>query len=116
MYHYEWASFRGVLENILTRGGKNIFQIFDSLTDEEIQCHFTDEDIPQVGTLIQKRVLVYGRVRYDRVGRPVHIEVEKFEGILDDDVGKISEAPATNIAGGVDSVDYVRKIRNGESL
>ena len=117
LYHYEWASFRGVLENITTHGDSNVFSIFDSLTDHEIPCHFSDEDTARVGSMIKKRINVYGRTRFDRSGLPIHIDVEEFHTVCgDEDLIKISEAPPTNITGGMDSVEYVRRIRDGKSF
>ena len=117
LYHYEGASFRGVLENITTHGDTNVFSIFDSLTDHEIPCHFSDEDTARVGSLIKQRINVYGRTRFDRSGLPVYIDVEEFHPVCsEEDLIKISEAPPTNITGGIDSVEYVRRIRDGKSI
>jgi hypothetical protein len=115
LYHYEYTFFRGRLNDILTSHGAHEFVIRDLLTDKSITCIFPPEEHEKVGTLLLKRVEVHGKAKFTRKGEPISIEVADFDALPETSL-KISEAAGIDITGGMDAVDYVRKIRNGETI
>lgn len=117
MYRYETTTFRGILEDVRTHDEANVFEMYDPLTSQKITCHFKAGCEKAVGELLTRRVFVYGRAKFDRKDNPMSIEVEQFRGIREPhELPKISETPPVDITGGVDSVEYVRRIRSGDGL
>lgn len=110
------SSLCGTLDTIHIHGDRHDFEIFDVLTDRPVKCFFDPDQIEKAGALVSKRVIVYGRVRYSVKGVPLAIYVSDFDPIPDADMIDIFAAPGIDITSGMDAVEYVRKIRNGEAI
>ena len=110
---FEITSFRGRLERVSLHDERT-FVIYDILTDEPIDCTFSEEDIPKVAENLGRRVSVHGKACFEQ-GKPVSIEIAEFRG-LSDDILDMSKTEGVDITGGMDSADYVRALRNGEAI
>lgn len=114
-YTHRQASFRGRLYDITTHGGKHNFEIFDTITNESIVCNFQQDQYEKVGLLLRKRVIVYGKARYSPKGDLLSIDVTDFDAIPDSPI-RISEFEKIDVPSGFDSVDFIRKVRDGKCL
>lgn len=116
-YKQRHMSFRGRLDVINAHGNVHDFEIFDVLTDQKIRCIFPEERYEEVGRLLKKRVVVYGKVRISKSGVPLFMDVSDFRGLPStDEIPNILEMAPLEIPGGLDAVEYVRRIRNGENI
>jgi len=73
----ELGSIEGKLEVISSRRGLH-FVIYDSLKNRPVTCYFKDDFIEKVLTAFNKRVYVFGLIKYRRGGIPYSIQIEKF--------------------------------------
>lgn len=73
----EIGSIEGWLESISVHR-KRVFSIWDLLTDDRIECRFSDELFETAQAALRHRVSVSGTIRYDRCSRPVSISVEEI--------------------------------------
>jgi len=73
----ELGSIEGKLEVISSRRGLH-FVIYDSLKNRPISCYFKDDFIEKVLSAFNKRVYVFGLIKYRKGGVPYSIQVEKF--------------------------------------
>ncbi len=114
-YHSEITTFNGKLYDIRTSDDHHEFVIQEEATGQKIKCIFPETEIDRLSEgFLHKQIEVYGKARFTDKGVPVAIEIHDFDKIPDPKYLKISEAPPMDITGGIDPVDYVRKIRNGE--
>lgn len=91
------------------------FIIYDLLDDSAIRCVFREEMIKQVKSLMQRRVLVEGEVRYDRDGRPSRIAVKRIRAASSNKRPvRFGPGEEIDITGGVESAEYVRRMRDAE--
>jgi hypothetical protein len=116
-YRHRFGSFRGRLEDISTHGGHHNFVIYDLITDQPIRCAFNQERYLEVGALLKKRVVVYGKAHYTPSGSVASIDVDDFRGLpAPDELPKISECPGIDLPPDFDSVQFIRNLRNAESV
>ena len=116
-YYSEFTTFCGKLFDIRTSDGLHEFIIQDEATSRKITCVFPPNEVDRVGNgFLQKRIEVYGKARFSDKGIPISIEISDFEKTTAPKYPRISAAPPMRITGGIDPVDYVRKIRNGERM
>ncbi len=109
---FDMATFEGKLETISIHDHAH-FVIWETLTNSQVKCLVPPDRLPLAWSLLGKRVAVYGRVRYNRLGRPVSIDVEDIRSLKDiselpqpKDIGKV------DITGGMSSEDFVRRMRD----
>ncbi len=112
-YHYEYTSFRGRLNDIRTSFGAHECVVRDFLTNQEIRCTYPEKRDSEIAALLLKRVEVSGKAKFTERGQLVSIQIDRFQELPAARL-KISDAKAVDITGGMDSVEYIRKIRNGE--
>lgn len=78
-----YGTIEGNLLALKIKGRLN-FSIWETLTGKEVKCFFGDELYDDVISSIRKRVSVYGLIHYNKVGRPLKIEIEKLIQFPDD--------------------------------
>ena len=80
------ATLIGKLETVTVHGGKPAFFIYDPLTGEKIICHIPEERMAEAKDALDThphRVSVTGKVKYNRAGKPISIEVADFTPLRD---------------------------------
>jgi len=109
------GSLEGQLDAISVHGSRR-FTIWDRVTGAPIRCRFPHEELDRILSLLGRRVLVAGRVRYYRNGTPQSIsEITEIrdrspsENAPDVIFGSV---PSDYITSGKDSVDYIRTLRD----
>lgn len=110
---YEWTSIRGLLYQITWSDGITRCRIREALHETEIACIVSPELLATVKEALPHRVDLYGRAKSNRIDGVVSIDVEKIE-ILPDESPSIKDMPAIDITDGVDSVEYIARLRGGE--
>lgn len=78
-----YGTVEGKLQALKIRGKPN-FSIWETLTGKEIKCFFDYEVYNDVISAINKRVLVYGLIHYNKRGRPLRVEIKKLTEFPDD--------------------------------
>jgi len=107
----EFIAIEGKLDTISTRSYDHFF-IWETLTNNRVQCRATAEQVEQAKQGLRKRVQVYGRANYVR-GKITSMDVESLRILREAhelpqprDIGKV------NITGGMSSEDYIRELRD----
>jgi len=118
-FYYVDTELEGRLEGIVVHGREPEFYIYDLLTDDRTRCIFSPEFIPQVADLIKTRarVRVSGRARYTQKHKPTIVQVDYFEALpAEQDLPTLEDLHKMdiNITGGLDPVEYVRRLRDVE--
>ncbi|MGA2440596.1 MAG: hypothetical protein ABSH08_06540 [Tepidisphaeraceae bacterium] len=111
--YHEWTTIRGELNQITVEGGSTEFRITHGLTGAKIPCSFDPTLIDEVKDALPSRVEVSGRTRFNRAKQPVSISVSRIRRLPESGV-RISQAPAIQIADGMDSVEYLERVRGGD--
>jgi hypothetical protein len=109
---YEWTTVRGILYQITWNDGVTRCRIRESLNHTEIPCLVTPELLNTVKDALPHRVDLYGRAKSNRLEGIMAIEVERVE-ILPDLEQSMQSTPAIHITGGMDSREYVERLRGG---
>lgn len=113
-YYYEDSALEGSLLSIDIHG-KPAFGIFDPLTRQRIICRFDRAIQATVVGALGSRVMVEGRVKYNRAGNPVSIEVGQLDVMPSiDDLPQFGPGGHIDITGGIPSEVYVRRQRDAE--
>jgi hypothetical protein len=113
------TELEGRLEELSVHGETPEFRIYDILTGRSTECEFNPDDIDRVADLIKNksRVRVRGLVRYDVLYRAASIKVESFVALREQrELPQMSDLHRAkiNITGGMDSVEFVRGLRDAE--
>jgi hypothetical protein len=110
----ELGTFVGVLETLTVRG-KTRFMIWDVITGTRIECLIPRQKLDEAHRAFNKRVAVYGLVRYARTGKPKSIQVRDLRVKRGwDDMVRAADLPVIDITRGVDPTEYVRRLRDEE--
>jgi len=113
-YLYSGGTIEGRLETFNVHG-TNTFTIYDVLTDEKTVCEFPESLYSEAYGAVSSRVAVTGRIKYNRDGRPVSMTVESIRKLREaKDLPQIRSGEQIDITGGIDSVEYIRKMRDAE--
>lgn len=113
-YYYEDSAIEGMLLSIDIHG-KPTFGIFDRLTKQRIACHFDRSIKDRIVAALDQRVMVEGRVKYNRAGLPVSIDLDDFSVLPGvEDLPQFGRGEHIDITGGVPSEVYVRRQRDAE--
>jgi hypothetical protein len=113
-YRYTYATLEGMLETLNVHGG-NAFTIYDVLTDHKTVCEFPEDLYAKAYAAVRKRVLVTGRIKYNRDGDPVSMTVETIrERRPAEALPQIRAGEEIDLTGGMDSAEYVRGMRDAE--
>lgn len=86
----DYGSIEGKLEVVSIRQSPK-FNLYDDLTDQAVVCHFEEIWLPDVMAAFDRRVSVWGDIRYRKDGLPVNIQVEGFRVF-----GTENELPSIN--------------------
>ena len=86
----DYGSIEGRLEVVSIRQSPK-FNLYDDLTDQAVVCHFKETRLPDVMAAFNRRVSVWGDIRYRKDGLPVNIQVEGFSVF-----GAENELPSIN--------------------
>ncbi len=108
----------GRLEALSVHGDPPDFCIYDPLANHEIRCVFSEEDVARAAELIKRhaRVQVTGTAKYNPSHVPVSIEVQEFHVLREQcELPQVRDLHAANIdiTHGEDTVEYVRRLRDG---
>lgn len=111
--YHEHTSLEGVLKTSSTHGGSHLC-IYDRITGDAIHCKLGDEMFKELfaSSNMNRRVSVTGLAFYKKE-KPVSISVESYEFLPSlQDVMPDRGPSGLNITGGMDSVEYLRSIRD----
>ncbi len=111
------ATLIGKLETVTVHGGKPAFFIYDPLTGEKIICHIPEDRMAEAKDALDThphRVSVTGKVKYNRAGKPISIEVADFTPLRDrHELPQMKDLEGIDLTGGVDPTEYIRRLRDG---
>ena len=110
----EYGSIDGKLEAINLHGTPR-FTVWDRITNAPVHCTFPRSGnwTQKVRSLLQRRVLVTGRIRYLKDGRPYSMSelTDLIDKTPDPSLPKGDFGSIPNLTGDMDSVEYVRRLR-----
>ena len=108
----ELGTIRGKLESLDIHQTYGL-SVWDILRRRRIECHFPPEIYETACGLMGRRVDASGKIRYSQEGVPIRMHVERMRVLSDHDaIGEVLNGPPMDITGGIDPVEYVRKIRD----
>jgi hypothetical protein len=110
------TTIEGSLDTIFGHDPRQLaFAVWDVLYRRRVRCEFTPELVEQVKRGVWERVRVHGLVRFDRLGRPVRVQVQSIE-VLPRTVTRPTAAAlrglVRGLTGGVPSEVWVRQMRD----
>lgn len=106
------TAIRGRLDQITVGVDTPQFRIIHGLTGAKIPCSFKSAQLEEIKRYLPARVEVRGEAKVTRQGSPRHITVFDLRRLPEDT--DISNLPSVNITDGMDSFEYVEKIRAGD--
>ena len=110
------GSISGVLETINVHNKANKFVIYPSIGPKKIICHFSENLIGQAVAAITKYIRVTGRFYYLKgEAFPHAVEVSEIQALpASEDLPNLADlrGKAPNATGNIDSVVFIRNIRN----
>lgn len=113
-YVYSYGSIEGrlLLLSALTR--QPSCKVVDEVTRTPVTCYFSDPDLEQqANNAYRDRVSVFGRIKYNRTGKPVSMNVSEFTLLRrESELPQIEQLFGINITGGKDAVDHIRGLRD----
>jgi hypothetical protein len=111
--YVDFSTIEGRLEVISVHEHNSLF-IWETLTNNRVECFVSDEQIKEAALLLNKRVTVSGRINY-RNHVPKTISVEGPIKVLrtSTELPQPKDIGPIDITGGVSSEQHVRRMRNG---
>lgn len=79
-----YGTIEGKLEMVSERHGLK-FIVTDPITDRGIKCNFDEKMLKDIVNAFDKRVSVYGLIRYNKNGDPLEVAVEEFRKLRERD-------------------------------
>jgi len=110
----DYGSVEGKLATLNSRQGKQ-FVVDDVLTGESITCYFSSAEVESVARKAwDHRVCAVGELRIDKqTGNPTSVKVDEIQILRDQkDIPQLDDIEGIDITGGMESSDYVRKLRD----
>ena len=104
------GSVEGTLE-ALTIHGQDAFAVYDSITGRRIDCRCDRETVDQAVAFLGRRILVHGKVRYDRQGQPKSVTVESMEALGEPPLTQPEEIRGLFADDPVDLAEWSRYVR-----
>jgi hypothetical protein len=111
--YLDYGTIEGRLETVSVRGRQHFF-VFETLTEQRVECLPQRDEFEKSLSLLGKRVAVSGRIRY-RNHKPTTIHVENLKVLRESselpqprDIGPI------DITGGLSSEEYIRRMRDAQ--
>lgn len=112
-HYFTETTLEGTLETINVHGSTE-FYIYDRMSGDPIRCFFDKNEVSDIIALIELRVRVHGNVKFTRDHDPVSMQVSSFEAVTQNAPSiRDLHKRGIDITGGKDSVEYIRKLRNG---
>ncbi len=91
------------------------FRIYDAIHGLGIPCYFDQEILEQVRSGLNKRVIVSGRIRSDRIGKPESMRVSNIE-VLEPRPERVTPSKLRGLGRGMTegklAEDYLRELRD----
>lgn len=89
------------------------YLIFNALAGRYAMCRFRPKDREKADALVGRRVSVSGKALIDESGFPYSVAVDEFDEFADPEtLPKFGPGEEIDITGGVDSAEFVRRLRN----
>jgi len=110
------GSIEGTLE-MVTLHGQRYFRVYDAVSGVGIPCYFPPEELENVRAGLGRRVSVTGRVRVNRQGDKLSLQVERFRIFPpEEELPKPSDVRGLvpDMTEGHLSEDYIRDLWNEE--
>jgi hypothetical protein len=79
-----YGSLEGKLQTISSRAGLN-FILYEALTDKPVRCTLKDDLLTTALKSFNKRIYVFGNLKYNSNNDPVSISVQELHVFLDDE-------------------------------
>jgi hypothetical protein len=110
------GSVTGSLDTIGRRGG-TYATIYDEVHGLAVRCKFDEDLLPQVKEAFGRRVIARGVVHYSDETGVSRVTLHELE-ILPERLPSVAEMYGAfpNFTGGLDSVEYVRRLRDERAL
>lgn len=92
------------------------FGVWEPVEHRRVECRFREDMLEEVRSALGRRVLVTGDVRFTASGEPLRVQVESIRVFPEEDALPRTEdlaGLAPDLTGGMDSADYVRRMRDG---
>ncbi len=108
-YRYAHGSVEGRLLQLSAITERHSCTVVDQATGNAVTCYFTDQQLEEHAEAAYKgRVSVSGKIKYNRAGEPVSMEVADLKKLMpDDELPQLSDLLGINITGGRDAVEYI---------
>lgn len=110
------GSLKGRVEAIYLHRGCNVFYLYPESDYPRVTCHFPAKMREESLSAIDNLAIVTGRMEYKRGSISPHkVQVREIDVIRDPDslpTLKDLRGIAPDLTGGLNSVDYVRRVRN----
>jgi hypothetical protein len=113
----EHGTIEGHLSDLSELSGRDRLVIIDALTRLKTPCYFRSQGIEMLARHAwKKRVAVTGEITVERSsGNPIEVRVEEITILRErDDLPQVEDLYGLNIAGGIESSEYVRGLRDAE--
>jgi len=119
----EWTTLIGKLSEV---GGKGptgdespYFNLYSKLFQKRVRCYFADEDFDKFHDYLQLNpieVSIFGKVKFNIKGIPLSVTEITNHKILTphEELSKTSEKCNIDITGGMNTLDYLHRVRYGE--
>lgn len=112
--HEALGALEGTLETLSVHG-RPYFNIYETLTNRKVVCHFPESMVDEAHRAFRKRVAAYGKVKYTRTGRPLSIAVEQLRVLREkQDLPQAKDLEGIDLTGGVDATEHIRRLRDAQ--
>jgi hypothetical protein len=114
--YVDHGSIEGVLTTLSTSSGSDKIVISESLDSHDVPCFFSDKAIEEKArNAWKRRVIVTGSITYSgETGEPVNVNVEGIRVMpAEVELPRLDVLEPVDITNGVESSEYVRRIRDG---
>jgi hypothetical protein len=112
----DYVALEGTIEGATRHDGDKIY-LYDTLTSNRVECFVGKDRLPEFFEMLKigkPRTVLYGRAHY-KEGQPRSIKVDRFDLLPSaTDHPGLRAVQGVNITGGIDSVQFVRDIRDAE--
>lgn len=111
------GSIEGVME-MITLHEHVYFRVYDAINGWGVPCYFNQETVDDIRIGLGRRVSVRGRLRSDRLGKPMSLQVAEVRLLGDQDLPKPSDIRgiARGMTQGQKSEDYLRELRGDDEF
>ena len=107
-----FGSVRGRLETLSQHKGTS-FRVWDA-SGQSVLCSLPPELLPEAALHFGERVVAHGEVQYGDEGLPEKVKVQQVRWIKEPrDLPGFRDLEGIDITAGIDSVEYVRGVRDG---